>query len=64
MVSLRLIGSCSLESSSLAHEEHACEGNDGVELGEYGEDQRLAEYVVTLGDAGDTVSTNLTLTDS
>ena len=40
-------------------------GHDGVELGEDGEDDGVAEEVaVTLGNACDTVGTDLTLTDA
>ena len=48
---------------SLAHEEDAGEGYDGVELGEHGEDEGLTEDIVTLCDAGNTVGAHLTLTD-
>ena len=47
-----------------AHQEDAGQSYDSVKLREYGKDQSLAEYVVTLSDTCNTVSTNLTLTDS
>jgi hypothetical protein len=47
-----------------AHQEDAGQSYDSVKLGEYGQNQSLAEYVVTLSDTGNTVSANLTLTDS
>ena len=33
-----------------------------IKFGEYGKNQRVAEYVVSLADSGDTVGANLSLT--
>ena len=51
-------------SKSRTHQEHTSQSYDSVELREYGKNQSLAEYVVTLCDTGNTVSAYLTLTDS
>ena len=47
-----------------AHQEDAGQSYDSVQLREYGQDQGLAEYVMSLCDACNTVGANLALTDS
>ncbi len=54
----------SLCSQCATNQESRSQSYDSVKFGEYGENQRIAEYVVSLADSGDTVGANLSLTDS
>ena len=48
-----------------ATDQECCsQSNNSVKFREYSEDQRVAEYIVTLSDSCDTICTNLSLTDS
>ena len=53
-----------LSDNSRTHQECCGKSNDCIQFREYGKNQSITEYIVSLTNCSDTVSTNLTLTDS
>ena len=52
------VGNCCLCGQRTANQESGSQSYNRIKFGEYGKNQRVAEYVVSLADSGDTVGAN------